>query len=258
MPAPVIPSKAPKSRSRSRSSVRTVDAELLRSASCAVLSGPGERRAERGGRPLVLGQLGQPRARAPRPGTRPVSDSGTSGSRTSSSSRPDPACVGLRVGDVAHALAVPHQPQRAAGPVPVAHRAHPRRRGRRCAPSATPVAAGRPRRNRDWTSAAPSARWRRDPADRPSGAGLRRPAADFEAWLEAEHDRGPGLYVKIAKKGAGIPSVTAAELVESALCFGWIDGRGNRLTTTASPAADTPRGGRRACGRRRTSRRSPR
>ena len=53
--------------------------------------------------------------------------------------------------------------------------------------------------------------------------------AAFEAWLEAEHATAPGVYVKLAKKGAGVPSVTYAELVESCLCFGWIDGRSNRL-----------------------------
>jgi len=51
----------------------------------------------------------------------------------------------------------------------------------------------------------------------------------FEEWLEAEHATAPGVYVKLAKKGAGVPSVTYAELVESCLCFGWIDGRSNRL-----------------------------
>jgi uncharacterized protein YdeI (YjbR/CyaY-like superfamily) len=53
--------------------------------------------------------------------------------------------------------------------------------------------------------------------------------AAFEAWLEAEHATASGVYVKLAKKGAGVPSVTYAELVESCLCFGWIDGRSNRL-----------------------------
>jgi uncharacterized protein YdeI (YjbR/CyaY-like superfamily) len=53
--------------------------------------------------------------------------------------------------------------------------------------------------------------------------------AAFEAWLEAEGATAPGVYVKLAKKGAGVPSVTYAEIVESALCFGWIDGRSNRL-----------------------------
>jgi uncharacterized protein YdeI (YjbR/CyaY-like superfamily) len=53
--------------------------------------------------------------------------------------------------------------------------------------------------------------------------------AALEAWFEAEHTSAPGLYVQIARAGSGIPSVAAAEVVESALCFGWIDGRGQRL-----------------------------
>jgi uncharacterized protein YdeI (YjbR/CyaY-like superfamily) len=63
----------------------------------------------------------------------------------------------------------------------------------------------------------------------------------FEQWLEAEHETAPGLYVQIAKKGAGVPSVTAAEVVESALCFGWIDGRGNRLDDRYYLLRMTPR-----------------
>src|SRR3954454_14618783 len=53
--------------------------------------------------------------------------------------------------------------------------------------------------------------------------------AAFEKWLEAEHATAPGVYVKLAKKGGGGPSVTYTERVESCLCFGWIDGRTNRL-----------------------------
>ncbi|GAA3171255.1 YdeI/OmpD-associated family protein [Nonomuraea roseoviolacea] len=47
----------------------------------------------------------------------------------------------------------------------------------------------------------------------------------FETWLEAEHDASPGLWLKIAKKGSGIPSVSYAEALDVALCFGWIDGQ---------------------------------
>ncbi len=53
--------------------------------------------------------------------------------------------------------------------------------------------------------------------------------AAFEAWLEAEHATAPGCYVKLAKKGAGVPSLTRDEMVESVLCFGWIDGRANSV-----------------------------
>ena len=50
-------------------------------------------------------------------------------------------------------------------------------------------------------------------------------AADWEAWLEREHERSDGIWLKIAKKASGIESVTHAEALEVALCFGWIDGQ---------------------------------
>jgi uncharacterized protein YdeI (YjbR/CyaY-like superfamily) len=65
--------------------------------------------------------------------------------------------------------------------------------------------------------------------------------AALEQWLEAEGATAPGLYVKLAKKGAGVPSVTYAELVESCLCFGWIDGRSNRLDDSFYLQRITPR-----------------
>jgi uncharacterized protein YdeI (YjbR/CyaY-like superfamily) len=66
-------------------------------------------------------------------------------------------------------------------------------------------------------------------------------AAEFDAWLDAEHDRAPGLFVKIAKKSAGVPSLTAAEAVEVALCHGWIDGRANRVDDDWFTVRYTPR-----------------
>ena len=65
--------------------------------------------------------------------------------------------------------------------------------------------------------------------------------AALEAWLEAEGATAPGMYVKLAKKGAGVPSVTQAEMVESLLCFGWIDGRINRLDDRYFLTRVTPR-----------------
>ncbi len=51
-------------------------------------------------------------------------------------------------------------------------------------------------------------------------------AADWEAWLQAEHEQqADGIWLKIAKKASGIESVTHAEALEVALCFGWIDGQ---------------------------------
>lgn len=49
-------------------------------------------------------------------------------------------------------------------------------------------------------------------------------AQAFDAWLETNGSVSPGIYISIAKKGSGIPSVSYAEAVEIALCNGWIDG----------------------------------
>ena len=46
---------------------------------------------------------------------------------------------------------------------------------------------------------------------------------DFAAWLERNHETSPALWVRIAKKGSGIKSITYGEGVEVALCYGWID-----------------------------------
>ncbi len=50
-------------------------------------------------------------------------------------------------------------------------------------------------------------------------------AVEWEAWLEAHHAVAPGVWLKIAKKASGIPTVTYADALEVALCFGWIDGQ---------------------------------
>src|SRR3712207_1618317 len=49
--------------------------------------------------------------------------------------------------------------------------------------------------------------------------------AEFEAWLAAQPPDSPGVWVKFAKKAAGVPSVSKPEAVESALALGWIDGK---------------------------------
>jgi len=46
--------------------------------------------------------------------------------------------------------------------------------------------------------------------------------AELEAWLEQNADA-DGIWLKIAKKGSGVTSISYAEALESALCFGWID-----------------------------------
>ncbi len=46
---------------------------------------------------------------------------------------------------------------------------------------------------------------------------------ELEAWLERNHAGAVGLWLKIAKKGSGVESVSYAQALELALCFGWID-----------------------------------
>ena len=48
--------------------------------------------------------------------------------------------------------------------------------------------------------------------------------AAFEAWMTTHHDREPEIWIKIHKKASGAASVTAAEALDVALCWGWIDG----------------------------------
>jgi uncharacterized protein YdeI (YjbR/CyaY-like superfamily) len=43
--------------------------------------------------------------------------------------------------------------------------------------------------------------------------------------MAKEHTRAPGLLLRIYKKDSGVPSVTYAEALDQALCFGWIDGQ---------------------------------
>lgn len=49
--------------------------------------------------------------------------------------------------------------------------------------------------------------------------------SQFEKWLDANHAKSAGLWLKIAKKDTGIPTVTYAEALDVALCYGWIDGQ---------------------------------
>jgi uncharacterized protein YdeI (YjbR/CyaY-like superfamily) len=47
----------------------------------------------------------------------------------------------------------------------------------------------------------------------------------WAAWLDDAHEAAAGVWLKIAKKGSGHDSVSYAEAVEVALCYGWIDGQ---------------------------------
>ncbi|KAL5338268.1 hypothetical protein BJX70DRAFT_388665 [Aspergillus crustosus] len=63
----------------------------------------------------------------------------------------------------------------------------------------------------------------------------------LESFLDKHHTTLPGMYIKLAKKASGIPSVTAPEAVQVALCFGWIDGRGQSIDADYWMVRYTPR-----------------
>jgi uncharacterized protein YdeI (YjbR/CyaY-like superfamily) len=65
--------------------------------------------------------------------------------------------------------------------------------------------------------------------------------AEWEAWLEEHHATSDGVWVQIAKKGSGIPSVAYPEVLDTALCFGWIDGQRKALDETYFLQRFTPR-----------------
>jgi uncharacterized protein YdeI (YjbR/CyaY-like superfamily) len=52
---------------------------------------------------------------------------------------------------------------------------------------------------------------------------------EWEAWLHREHAASAGVWLRIARKGAGGESVSYAEALDVALCYGWIDGQKDRL-----------------------------
>ncbi len=60
--------------------------------------------------------------------------------------------------------------------------------------------------------------------DRPPIVAFATPAA-WETYLAEHHGDAAGVWLQIAKKGAGVPSVTYAEALDAALCWGWIDGQ---------------------------------
>lgn len=66
-------------------------------------------------------------------------------------------------------------------------------------------------------------------------------AKAFETWLKKHHASSDGLWLKIAKRGAEEPSVSYAEAVEIALCWGWIDGQKKSLDAQHYLQRFTPR-----------------
>jgi uncharacterized protein YdeI (YjbR/CyaY-like superfamily) len=64
---------------------------------------------------------------------------------------------------------------------------------------------------------------------------------EFRQWLEQNHATARELWVGYYKKGSGRPSITWAESVAEALCFGWIDGIRKRVDDLSYTNRFTPR-----------------
>jgi uncharacterized protein YdeI (YjbR/CyaY-like superfamily) len=64
---------------------------------------------------------------------------------------------------------------------------------------------------------------------------------NWETWLKEHHSQTAGIWLKFAKKGVDIASLTYVEALESALCYGWIDGQKASFDTQCWLQKFTPR-----------------
>jgi uncharacterized protein YdeI (YjbR/CyaY-like superfamily) len=78
------------------------------------------------------------------------------------------------------------------------------------------------------------------PDDKPVRAFASQKA--WNAWLDKQHTKSPGLWMQLMKKGSGKKSITYPEAVEEALCYGWIDGQKRSYDETSWLQKFTPRG----------------
>ena len=70
-------------------------------------------------------------------------------------------------------------------------------------------------------------------------------AAEWRRWLSDHYVDSPGVWLVLAKKGSVAPtSVSYAEALDEAICFGWIDGQLGRRDDTTFRRRFTPRGAR--------------
>ena len=68
-----------------------------------------------------------------------------------------------------------------------------------------------------------------------------RTEAAFAAWMKVNHARETEIWLKIHKKSSGLPTVTLAQALDVALCWGWIDGIRKSLDERSFLQRYTPR-----------------
>lgn len=66
--------------------------------------------------------------------------------------------------------------------------------------------------------------------------------AAFESWLAVHYDSESEVWIKFHKKASGLPSVTPAQALDVALCWGWIDGLRKGFDERSFLQRYTPRG----------------
>ena len=71
---------------------------------------------------------------------------------------------------------------------------------------------------------------------------LVKDAAEWRAWLEANHADSPGVWLVLHKKGGNVTELDYEAALQEALCFGWIDGQGRRRDDDSSFQRMTRRG----------------
>jgi len=67
-------------------------------------------------------------------------------------------------------------------------------------------------------------------------------AEAFRAWLAGNHASEPEVWIRIFKLRSGVPSITPAEAIDVALCWGWIDAIRKGLDERSYLQRYTPRG----------------
>ena len=65
--------------------------------------------------------------------------------------------------------------------------------------------------------------------------------AEFRCWLETNHDKCQGFWLRLFKKDSGKTSITYAEALDQSLCYGWIDGQRKAHDETSWLQKFTPR-----------------
>ncbi len=68
-----------------------------------------------------------------------------------------------------------------------------------------------------------------------------RTEATFETWLRGNHARETEVWLRIYRKSSGIATITHAQALDVALCWGWIDGIGKRLDESSYLQRFSPR-----------------